>query len=301
MTAQPAAADETPSGQAALPPAVPLIQAAARVYRRVAVIRAHRSAACEWSGLRVLCYHRIADEREVLSVSPAGFRRQLEYALGSGAKAVRLADAVADGTVERGGRFFAVTFDDGYQDTLTAALPVLQELAVPATVYLPTAIIGGTARLTWYRTQPPMLDWAGVAELCADGTVDAGAHSRTHPALPRVDDQAARAEIEGSRAELAAMLGAPPTSFCYPAGLYGERERRLVDEAGFTTAVTVRCGVNTAATDPLALARTIVYGEDSLATFAARFDGKLDEQTRLRTFVLDRSRSRARFSRFRKP
>jgi hypothetical protein len=71
-----------------------------------------------------------------------------------------------------------------------------------------------------------------------------------------------------------------------------------VIEAGYTSAVTVRTGVNSAGCDPFALARTIPYGEESLDTFAARFGGKLDVQTRLRSFVLDRSR--AKFSRFRK-
>jgi peptidoglycan/xylan/chitin deacetylase (PgdA/CDA1 family) len=144
-----------------------------------------------------------------------------------------------------------------------------------------------------------MLDWEGVAELRADGTFDVGSHSRTHPALPRLDDASSRAEIAGSRDELAERLGEAPATFCYPAGLYGPRERALVIQAGFTSAVTVRTGVNGPGCDPFALARTIPYGEESLETFAARFDGKLDVQTRIRSFVLDRSR--ATFFRFRKP
>ena len=281
--------DETPAGAAALPPALPVIQLGARCYRRATVLRARRGPAVEWRGLRVLCYHRVSDERDVLSVPPTGFRRQLEYALASGARPVRLADALRDGAAE--GRSFCVTFDDGYADTLSAALPVLRDLAIPATVYLPTAIIGGTARLTWYREPPAMLDWDGVRELCADGLVDAGAHTRTHPALPRIDEDAARREIEGGRDELQAQLGSAPTSFAYPAGLYGERERRLVAAAGFTSAVTVHAGVNLPETDPFELARTVVYGEEPLEAFAARFDGRLDMPTRLRSFVLGRART----------
>jgi peptidoglycan/xylan/chitin deacetylase (PgdA/CDA1 family) len=290
-------ADETPTGAAALPPALPAIQRGARLYRRATVLRARRGPAVEWQGLRALCYHRVSDERDVLSVAPARFRRQLEYAISTGARPVRLVDALRDGVGE--GRSFCVTFDDGYADTLGAALPVLRDLSIPATVYLPTAIIGRSARLTWYRDQPAMLDWDGVRELCADGLVDAGAHTRTHPALPRIDEASARREIEGGRDELAAELGARPTSFAYPAGLYGERERQLVVAAGFTNAVTVHAGVNTSATDPYELARTIVYGEEPLEAFVARFDGRLDVPTRLRSFVLGRARTT--FVRIRKP
>jgi peptidoglycan/xylan/chitin deacetylase (PgdA/CDA1 family) len=284
----PPSADETPFGQAALVPAMPGFQRGARLYRRISVIRAFRNPASDWSGLRILCYHRMSNDRDVLSLSPALFRRQLEYALGSGAKPVRLIDALRDGTIERQGRSFCVTFDDGYEDMLTEALPVLRDLAVPATVYLPTAIIGGTARPTWYRSPPTMLDWAGVDELRSDGLIDAGSHSRTHPALPRLDEATARAEITGSRHELTERLGDVPSTFCYPAGLYGPRERRLVAEAGYEGAVTVHAGVNAEGADRYALARTLVYGGEPLSAFAARFDGRLDAPSPLRARVLRR-------------
>jgi peptidoglycan/xylan/chitin deacetylase (PgdA/CDA1 family) len=280
--------DETPSGQAALLPAFSAFQRGARLYRRASVMRAFRNPASEWSGLRILCYHRTSHDRDVLSLPPALFRRQLEYALGSGAQPVRLVDALRDGTIGRGIRSFCVTFDDGYQDTLTEALPVLRDLAVPATVYLPTAIIGGTARPTWYRSPPAMLDWAGVDELRADGLVDVGAHSRTHPALPRLDEATAWAEIAGSRAELGERLGSVPATFCYPAGLYGARERRLVADAGFEGAVTVHAGVNVNGADRFALARTLVYGGEPFSAFVARFDGRLDAPSLLRARVLAR-------------
>jgi peptidoglycan/xylan/chitin deacetylase (PgdA/CDA1 family) len=249
------------------------------------------TAAPGWSGVRILCYHRISAADDVLAVPPALFRRQLEYALGTGARAVHLADVLAQGGPLDEGRTFCVTFDDGYRDTLEEALPVLRALALPATVYLPTAVMEGSARITWYREPPPMLDWAGVRELVADGLVDAGAHSRTHPALPRLPYDAARAEIAGSRLDLVERLGRAPATFCYPAGLYGPRERELVIEAGYQGAVTVRAGVNGGNADRHALARTLIYGGEPLSAFAARFDGRLDRPSGLRNLVL-RRRSR---------
>jgi peptidoglycan/xylan/chitin deacetylase (PgdA/CDA1 family) len=280
--------DETPRGDPALPPQGTGMRHLARIYRQLTVARAQVGRAVPWGGLRILCYHRTSDARDVLAVSPAMFRRQLEYALGTGAKPVRLADVLAGTIAPAAGRSFCVTFDDGYEDMLEGALPVLQDLSIPATVYLPTAIISGTARLTWYRDPPRMLDWSGVRELLACGLVDAGAHSRTHPALPRLDDVAARAEIVGSREELAERLGRVPASFGYPAGLYGARERTLVEEAGYEGAVTVHAGVNAEDADRFALARTVVYGGEALPAFAARFDGRLDTPSRLRTRVLRR-------------
>jgi peptidoglycan/xylan/chitin deacetylase (PgdA/CDA1 family) len=280
--------DETPRGAAALRPAGLVQQHVAASYRRVGAARARLGRSPGWSGVRILCYHRVCRARDVLAVSPDLFKRQLEYALGTGARPVRLGDLVAAPALPDTGRAFCVTFDDGYEDTHGEALPVLQALSIPATVYLATAITTGTARLTWYRDPPRMLDWEGVLELTASGLVDVGAHSRTHPALPRLDEAEARTEIAGSRAEIAEALGRAPTTFAYPAGLYGRREVRLAAEAGYGASLTVNGGVNDAASDRQALARTVVYGGESLPTFAARFDGKFDAPSRVRALVLAR-------------
>jgi peptidoglycan/xylan/chitin deacetylase (PgdA/CDA1 family) len=280
--------DETPRGAAALPPTGFAQQQAATLYRRASAARRRMGRPAGWSGLRILCYHRICTARDVLAVPPDLFRRQLEYALGTGARPARLADVVAAPVLPDTGRMFCVTFDDGYQDTLDRALPVLQALSMPATVFLATAITSGTAQLTWYREPPRMLDWKGVHELVADGLVDAGAHSRTHPALPRLDEASARAEISGSRAEIGDMLGRLPTTFAYPAGLYGPREARLCAEAGYSASLTVHGGISDGRSDRQALARTVVYGGEPLSTFAARFDGCFDAPSRMRTLVLAR-------------
>jgi peptidoglycan/xylan/chitin deacetylase (PgdA/CDA1 family) len=280
--------DETPRGPAALPPAGFAQQQAAMLYRRATAARARLGRAPGWSGLRVLCYHRICRAHDVLAVPPELFRRQLEYALGTGARPVRLADVVEAPVLPDTGRVFCITFDDGYEDTLDEALPVLQALSIPATVFLATAITSGTAQLTWYRQPPRMLNWQGVHELVSDGLVDVGAHSRTHPALPRLDEQAARTEIMGSRAEIADMLGSAPSCFAYPAGLYGPREARLAAEAGYRAALTVHGGVSDGRSNRHALARTVVYGGEPLATFAARFDGHFDAPSRMRALVLAR-------------
>ena len=53
----------------------------------------------------------------------------------------------------RGKRFAALTFDDGYRDNVALALPVLQRLDVPATIYVTTAAPDRTLDVWWLRLE----------------------------------------------------------------------------------------------------------------------------------------------------
>jgi len=49
----------------------------------------------------------------------------------------------------KGGRFAALTADDGYRDNITEALPILEEHGVPITIYVAPALIDGSKDLWW--------------------------------------------------------------------------------------------------------------------------------------------------------
>jgi peptidoglycan/xylan/chitin deacetylase (PgdA/CDA1 family) len=229
-----------------------------------------------WTGLRILGYHRVCDEVDELAVTPRQFREQMEILRGSGIALVRLADVPALRDLDTGRRYACVTFDDGYRDNLEHALPVLRELAIPATVFLPVRIVDGTASYAWYAAPPPPLRWAEVRALRDEGLVDFQAHTLTHPLLPELDIGDARREIVHARRELEARLERPVTSLCYPGGRYGAREAALVAEAGYRYGVTTAPGVNGPEQAPTTLRRTMVHRDDSRRYFAAKLDGALD-------------------------
>lgn len=93
-----------------------------------------------YGGVVVLGYHRIG-ERDGglgLAVSPRHFAAQMEF-LARHMRPMRLVDAVRrpvpfDRVVPQA----VVTFDDGYRDTWETALPVLERLGIPATVFVTT-------------------------------------------------------------------------------------------------------------------------------------------------------------------
>jgi peptidoglycan/xylan/chitin deacetylase (PgdA/CDA1 family) len=80
--------------------------------------------------------------------------------------------------------------------------------------------------------------------------IEIGAHTVTHPILTSLDDDSARAEIAGGKAQLEAILGKPVRLFAYPNGKVGkdfdQRHVDMVREAGFEAAFTTAVGAITA-------------------------------------------------------
>jgi peptidoglycan/xylan/chitin deacetylase (PgdA/CDA1 family) len=264
------------------------------LYERSRAILARRAEAREQRGVRILGYHRVADDRDVLAVSPDAFRRQMQALLESGSRIIRLDAALGLLTQAVSESYVCVTFDDGYRDTLENAAPILRELGIPATVFVPTAMIDGRSSFYWYRrSPPPALTWDDIDELIADGLIDVQSHSRTHPRLPALDDGRAGDELAGSKADIERHVASTVSSFCYPAGLYGPRDARLVLETGYRGAVTCRSGLNAGGGGLVELRRTMVSWRDDVERFRAKVAGRLDNPSVL-TEAMQRRRARAR-------
>jgi peptidoglycan/xylan/chitin deacetylase (PgdA/CDA1 family) len=228
------------------------------------------------SGVRIVAYHRVTTDRDELAVTPAAFRAQMEALLRSGAEPAPLDEALEMLRERPAGRYACVTFDDGYHDNLDHAIPVLRHLGIPATFFIPTGIIGGAARPYWYERPPPMLTWSELRDIAQDGLFAIGAHTRTHPALPKLSDDAAWTEIAGSKREVEEQTGERARAFAYPAGVYGEREVRMVREAGYRVGVTTLPGLVGPDHPPETLPRSFIDREDNLNMFEAKLTGLLD-------------------------
>ena len=233
-------------------------------------------------GLRILFYHRVSDDRDELAVTPVRFAEQMARLARDGLRAVGVEEGHALLAAGRAQGVVGLCFDDGYADVALNAVPILERHGFRATVFLPTGVIDGSAAFTWYATQPALLTWDEVRLLDRAGTLGFGAHTVTHPNLLAVDEPAARAEIAGSRAALEERLGHAVSAFCYPAGLFGARERALVADAGFALATSCEPGVNGPDTDPLALRRVQIDARDRLLDFRAKVGGGHDAPPALR-------------------
>ena len=89
----------------------------------------------------ILCYHRIdegVDDALPLCVSPANFASQLDEI------ALRYQPSTLDELSSPSRRTrVVVTFDDGYVDNLTNALPIAEAREVPITVFVTSGALGG--------------------------------------------------------------------------------------------------------------------------------------------------------------
>jgi peptidoglycan/xylan/chitin deacetylase (PgdA/CDA1 family) len=108
--------------------------------------------------------------------------------------------------------------------------------------------------------------------------LEIGAHTRHHPRLAALRPAEQRAEIEGSRDDIARWLDRPPAGFSYPFGVPGfdfdATTVALVRAAGFDHAVANASAPVTATSDPLALPRLVApdVGGDA---FAAWLEGQV--------------------------
>jgi peptidoglycan/xylan/chitin deacetylase (PgdA/CDA1 family) len=98
----------------------------------------------------VLTYHRVNDDGDPFSpaVPTRVFERHMAYVARTCVVLTieELVERMGQGRVPRNA--LAITFDDGYRDTLTHAAPVLARHGLPATVFLATGFIG-TAEVPW--------------------------------------------------------------------------------------------------------------------------------------------------------
>ena len=235
------------------------------------------------NGVRILFYHRIADDADELAVSPQRFERQMEYLAAKGYEALDVAgvwEKIVSG--QASSRLVGLCFDDGYLDVADNGLPLLARHGFRATVFVATGVTSGTVAFSWYAKQPPLMAWDQIAELDAAGVLRFEPHTVTHPNLLRLGDADARVEIVESKRVIEERLGRGARVFCYPAGLFGERERSYVEQAGFELAVSCEPGVNVLETDPFALRRIQVDARDGLAVFKAKVGGRFDTPSRLR-------------------
>lgn len=198
----------------------------------------------------ILYYHRIiapprgfrqwsrAQRERFLAydVVPAAFEAQLDWLVAHGYTTILPRDLAAywDTGVPLPERPVMITFDDGTHDWARTVLPLLQERGMVAEFYV-----------TLQSMPSGGMTWRELRELAAAG-MGIGAHGLHHRQLaglggrhPAVSEAAMRREVNRPRAIIEAHLGIVPDSIAYVGGGFDATLRRIVREAGYTTARSI--------------------------------------------------------------
>lgn len=228
---------------------------------------------------RILMYHMVRKpipgaKFNSLRVSPEQFEKQVRYLSENGwhfftmSELIESKEALPEKSV-------AITFDDGYQDNYTNALPILKKYDAKATIYL--VVDRHNREWSSKRKQKnnlgelmneAKLSDEQVRELLDSGLIEIGSHTMTHDNLPQISKEQKHEEIVGAKQHIEKLFRINCQSFCYPFGLYDQTDLALVESAGYSNATTVETGIsNLTKSIPFLLKRITVSGKDNFYAF----------------------------------
>jgi len=219
-----------------------------------------------WINVPILTYHyiRVNPDRFdqmgfALSVTPADFAAEMDWLKDSGYHPITAGDLYAflKGTRGLPSKPVVLTFDDGYADFYTTALPILRSHDFRATAYIVSGFVG------W----PGYMTAAQVLEADRSG-IEIGSHTVNHPNLTRLSYGAVRSQLIESKQFLERLLGHPVVSFCYPSGKVNSMVAWQVADAGFYEATTTVFGYRHTLADRFIWTRLRVSGGENRDQFA---------------------------------
>jgi peptidoglycan/xylan/chitin deacetylase (PgdA/CDA1 family) len=234
----------------------------------------------------ILMYHSISENLFAkshpyyqINTSPNVFARQMRWLRRNGYRTMNLTEMLA--AMETGqdlSKTVVITFDDGYQDFYTDALPVMKQCGFTATIFLATDRIQDWA----VRIEgADYLTWREVRELHAEG-IHFGSHTVTHPDLRSLEPEQIDYELGYSKETIEQKLGVQVESFSYPFA-FPEEDRDFthflsdaLENHGFENGVSTILGRAGRKGNKFFLPRLPVNSWDDARLLRAKLEGGYD-------------------------
>jgi peptidoglycan/xylan/chitin deacetylase (PgdA/CDA1 family) len=237
----------------------------------------------------VLMYHRVGAAQNAwearYAIAPENFAAQMQALARKGYYAVSIDTfwAWLEGKAALKEGAFLLTFDDGFRGVREHALPVLERLQWPFTVFLVSDLIGHED--VWTRTSKPsgqtypLLDANEIRDMQGRGC-SFHSHTRSHASLPTLDDEKLADQLAGSRQALEKLLGQEVQYLAYPFGQFDARVVASTRAAGYRVAFSTQSGFNRCDVDHYRIRRLDIYGTDTPAMLLRKIrlgnnDGRL--------------------------
>lgn len=196
--------------------------------------------------LYVLMYHSVAPDGtdcNAWTVTESTFREHMQYIADRGFTVVAPSDLVSGVPLPE--KAVMITFDDGYADNFTRALPILESFGYKAVVALITSCMDGDGTF-W-------MNWDMCRQAAQGGTLELGVHTHaTHkyPGIQRLEGETREEyearlfpDLETAIALIQEHTGTTPLHFAYPQGIVDEWAVDFINEH-FPVTVTSFEGVN---------------------------------------------------------
>jgi peptidoglycan/xylan/chitin deacetylase (PgdA/CDA1 family) len=237
-------------------------------------------------GIVVLVYHRVGRRSaSEVDLDATVFAEQMAF-LVEAADVVRLGDGLdaltqpPTGAARSERPQVVVTFDDGTDDFVDIAVPILDLYRVPVTLYLATSFVDeGVA----YPDGGRPASWSGLSDAIATGVVDIGSHTHRHRLLDRLPPSEIEDELDRSTELIAQRLQRAAADFAYPKAVFGSPAAAEAVRRRFRSAAVAGTHANAyAATDPYRLARSPIQVGDAMQFFRRKAAGGMRVEDTLR-------------------
>lgn len=206
---------------------------------------------------KTVVYHTIAAPQAPLpsdiDVSPERFEKHLRWLAERRKQVVPLRKFLS---VSEKANLIAITFDDGFKDNLTVALPLLEKYDLPMTLFVAAGFIGKKNYLT---TQD-------IGKMASHPLITVGSHGFGHLHLSRLSADEARFELLESKKMLEEITNKEVDLLAYPYGDCDLQVEKLSQECGYRAAWSVWNGKNT----NFSRWRVPLGRNDNLLRFAAK-------------------------------
>ena len=198
-------------------------------------------------GMLILEYHKVNNRtKDDYTVSTTAFAEQMDVLKADGYTTISVLDFLRakKGKQKLPEKPVVVSFDDGYSDNYTEALPILEERGMKATVFMVTNDVG----------LPGYLSWDQLHEMEKRG-VELGSHTANHLPLTNMTVEEARDEVQKSKLMMEWKGLKTIFVLSYPNGQYDKYLPDILKEEEYLAAVTGDAGLNTFQTNPYLLHR----------------------------------------------
>ena len=206
---------------------------------------------------KAVVYHTISKPDVPLpaniDISPQRFEEHLKWLAKRHRRVAGLRDLLTTPSTKN---LIAITFDDGYKDNLTVALPLLEKYNLPATIFVAAGFMGENGYLTA----------EDLKCLAAHPLITIGSHALQHRHLTRMPHNEARRELVVSKQILEETIKQTVDLLAYPYGDCNSEIERLSEDCGYLAAWSVWNGNNT----PHSRWRVPLGRNDNLLRFIAK-------------------------------